>query len=793
MNRYRPLFLVVGWLLTTCVILAPNIWTIGLASLWLMRLVAAKDLKLIALYVIMQLLAAVSVFWVQANNQTLIKAESKATYEVAVKATDIKVDGDLLSIRGQVLLDNDQTEELQIYYWLNDQAEQEYWLNQNQAIKIKVEGTLEQADTNGNRGLFNFREYLYRQGIHWVLSAADVQVIEPLSGWQYWAGNQSVAINDWVGQLKNTTIANYMKSLFFNDMASLNPEVLDTYQQIGMIHLFSISGFHAAYLIGVLKRFFLRLGILVEHFNMLAIIILILYSLILGWPYGMFRVVITYLYNWVQQKRGQPVSTLVGTTISMWLIMINNPYSIFTLSFQLTFALSYVVILMGNVIQRISKRALLQELLLSLVCTQITIPFLIAHSHAFSWASLIFNYFYSAFFSIVMFPGLLLILCLHLFGWANHFMWLQDLLALAINILEQLSFMVNEIAALKWIIGITPAFMTAILVGTILYTYTQLEQGRHLCRSYFIFVLSLILIYCQPYLDTNGRVIMLDVGQGDSFLIELPGQRGTYLIDLAGRFQIPKEKWADRDALTIAERDIIPSLTAEGIRRLDGVFLTHGDIDHIGSFAEVMTAYYVDTLYLPIGMQEDKNALADIDAAIATSKNPRLEVQWLKKGDQVILNDQSHLSVLAPDKIGEGGNEDSLVLHGQFGPQKFLFTGDIVGENEVALQKLIADHQIDVDILKVAHHGSDHSTSAEFLQLLQAEQAWLSVGSSNSYGHPGPRLLTDLTDQNMLIYRTDQDGAIHYIFDEKSYTINSVKSSDEMSGDNGNTKNATTN
>lgn len=772
--NHKPVFHILGWLLTISLILAPGFWTLTLAALFAIRILALRQPKFWRHYILVQIAAGLSVLAFQTFNETQLTREQHA-FQIEAAGSDIKIDGDLLSITGRVRLEKAPAEKVQIYYWLADEQEQHFWLRQNQAVVLNVAGNLDEADVNGNRGLFNFRDYLRQQQIYWVLTATKIDVIQPAMSWRYRASNLSQQISQWVMRLNHDVVVNYILSLFFNDLAALNQDTLRVYQQLGLIHLFSISGFHATYLVGVLRYFCLRAGMLVEHFDWVALVVLLAYAAILGWPYGMLRVVISYLYNWLQHRRGQPGSTLVGTGWSMWLIMLANPYSIFSLSFQLTFALSFTVILLGPAIQERFPNEFSRELLLSLVCTQMTLPFLISHYYTFSWAALIFNYFYSVFFALVMFPGLLFILSLHGLRLANQFFFIQELMATAIQALEKMSFWLNEWQPLKWVVGITPAILISLLGFAIIVFYIQLQSGTPLKRKIWAFLAVLLFLYIHPYLNPDGRVIALDVGQGDCLLIELPHQQGSYLIDVAGRPQFAKEGWAERHPTSLADREIIPSLQAEGIRHLDGIFITHGDFDHIGSFAEIVAAYSVAHLYLPVGMQNDAAGLRELADGLANSLNPGIQIHWLTAGDSVPLKQPYHLTVLAPNAVGEGANEDSLVLHGKFGPKAFLFTGDIVGEAEQQLAENLKHSQLQVDILKVAHHGSDYSTPASFLRLIEPEQAWISVGEGNRYGHPGPRLMADLAAQEIEMYQTDKDGAIHYIFNQNSFTINTVK------------------
>src|SRR5699024_3010223 len=119
-------------------------------------------------------------------------------------------------------------------------------------------------------------------------------------------------------------------------------------------------------------------------------------------------------------------------------------------------------------------------------------------------------------------------------------------------------------------------------------------------------------------------------GQGDTFFLEMPYQRKVYLIDLAGKInfttlladQDTSKSWQLRDSESVAERQIIPALKAAGARTIDGVFLTHGDFDHSGSYDAIDKLLKIETIYLPIGMDADTESLTSMEEAIEAGKNP---------------------------------------------------------------------------------------------------------------------------------------------------------------------------
>lgn len=130
------------------------------------------------------------------------------------------------------------------------------------------------------------------------------------------------------------------------------------------------------------------------------------------------------------------------------------------------------------------------------------------------------------------------------------------------------------------------------------------------------------------------------------------------------------------------------------------------------------------------------------------------------------------LEVLMPEESGTGENEDSLAMLGAMGPLTFLFTGDIDGSAEVQMADKIKGP---IDVLKVAHHGSDHSSPSDLIAQWQPHYALISVGENNRYGHPSDRVVDDLAAVQATTFRTDRDGAIHYFYLGRHYRFKTVK------------------
>lgn len=204
---------------------------------------------------------------------------------------------------------------------------------------------------------------------------------------------------------------------------------------------------------------------------------------------------------------------------------------------------------------------------------------------------------------------------------------------------------------------------------------------------------------------------------------------------------------------SLAKRVVIPTLKSQGIASLDQVLISHGDEDHCGALLDLTQSIKVKELIFPAGTL-NKPSFQKTVSKIAGSETLIHEVIASEEKTTFI---NSTLAVLWPPSSGKGENNDSMVLYGKIGSYFWLFTGDIEeGENQL-IQRY---PNLKVDVLKVAHHGSQTSTSQNFIDSIQPKHALISCGVNNRYNHPNSEVLNRI--QTSQIYRTDINGAIHF-------------------------------
>ena len=249
--------------------------------------------------------------------------------------------------------------------------------------------------------------------------------------------------------------------------------------------------------------------------------------------------------------------------------------------------------------------------------------------------------------------------------------------------------------------------------------------------------------------DDGFSLTMLDVGQGDCICVHT-AQGKNYLFD-----------GGSSSRSYVGKNILIPYLKYQGITQLDGIFLSHGDEDHINAVRELLEnseGIRLKTLYLP---KVTEQLQEDFDELVMLAREAGCEVVYLSQGMGWQQGD-FRLTCLWPEADYTGdSNASSACYLLESGTYQILLTGDLEGEGEKELERYLQELSVFcVDVLKVAHHGSRYSTSDSFLQTVTPRLALISAGHENSYGHPHEETLERLEAAGTSIYRTDQCGAV---------------------------------
>lgn len=674
-----------------------------------------------------------------------------------------RINGNFLSFSFQT----EQGETVQSYYKISNEQEQKLLKELRVGMNCRVEGVLEIPKQNRNPGLFNYREYLYFQGIHWTMTVSEIKECQYQQRTMFFAGLRQLGI-----QRMNTHISTplnaFVNALIFGSREDFNEETIMLYETQGVVHLLAISGLHVGLLVGGAFLILLRLGLTREHSALFLLFTLPIYSILTGASPSVVRSVVMsmivlflYITGWSRKLSGVDVLAICFLALTM-----NSPYAVFNAGFQLSFVVTFFILLSHRIISK-SFHFLWQLIALSLIAQLASIPLLLYHFYEFSLLSFFLNLFFVPFFSFILLPA-----SLFLFFTSGIVPVIpQAVETVTLFFVEWSTELLRSAGDVHFSIittGKLNAWQFCLLYVVIFYACFQIEKAQRLKD---ILPSSLLLVIClsfycfMPYMNPNGEVSVIDVGQGDSILIQLPFRKAVYLIDTGGSISFQQEEWEKRQTTFSVGKDIVhPYLKSKGITSLTKLIITHGDHDHGGSALELLDL--VDVKELVLGK---KKLFSELEQELVRETMKGGTPLTLVGSGDVWKEGEHTFNVLAPFGMEEDTNEQSIVIYTVLGNHRWLFTGDLGEEGE---KKLIETFPaLEVDVLKVGHHGSKTSTSTFFLEKIQPSYGLVSAGEDNRYNHPHHEVLERLKQNHVKVFRTDKQGALIYRFSRKAGTF----------------------
>lgn len=280
------------------------------------------------------------------------------------------------------------------------------------------------------------------------------------------------------------------------------------------------------------------------------------------------------------------------------------------------------------------------------------------------------------------------------------------------------------------------------------------KKKRKINKDFWLFIFLAIIYLIYLYIDykqnqqqtanVNGvlYVHMIDCGQADSFLFEYEGEYA--LIDCGTKS---------------TGRDVVEYLKKQNVNKLKFVIGTHPHDDHMGGMKTVIENFETELIYMP----ETKDGLVTSDwyiSLLQEIKKDNISVENPSVNDKYYLGDAvfNVVEQLTPEEAGNNINDYSTVVKVSFGEMDLLMTGD--AEKKVESKIMQSHNNLECEILKLGHHGSDTSTSDKFLDEVNPQYGLISCGVDNKYNHPCESTMQKLKDRDIQVYRTDEVGDV---------------------------------
>ena len=567
----------------------------------------------------------------------------------------------------------------------------------------------------------------------------------------------------------------FLKAILLGKTNSLDENIKENFKKANISHVLAISGMHVSYLVFGLEAL---LKIIIRNIkirNLIIITFLVFFTILVGGSNSICRacimVSIAYIGNIILRKDDFYASLNAALAI----LLLLNPYNIFSGSMWLSFGGSIGIVLYSKLIEKIILKKtnlnklntnsstykvsiIINKILKRFIATisattgaQIVLfPIMIYIFNTISLNFIISNLLISELVGPILILGYLSFIFPFLSVFEKFF--LKVILFFA-GFSASLPFTNIQIATPKLykiiIYYIILVFIAFIYNTRRIYFFRKLKKQE--LRILFISFSILVVLFgnIQLQLRKDFEIHFLDVGQGDSCLIRTTTNK-TILID--GGKGINGE-------YDYGEKVIVPYLLDHGITKIDYMIVSHFDSDHCGGLFYLLKEFKVKNII--IGKQSEK--YFNLMNFLEIQKQKKINLIVVESNNLLNLDKDSYIEVLFPDIHNEVSknkiNNNSLVFKLHYRNLSMLFTGDIEEETENVLVNLYKE-ELKSDILKVGHHGSKTSSTEEFIKHVKPKIALIGVGENNNFGHPNEDVIKRIESYGSKVYRTDDDGEI---------------------------------
>ena len=656
---------------------------------------------------------------------------------------------------------------------------------------IKVRGKLRQFEEAANKGNFDSRKYYLSLGFYGKIEAGTIEVINSdYSGIRQELYELRMEIIERLEKLcsDNNGIFSIINNkngiigaIILGDKTDLDSDIKELYSVSGIAHILAISGLHISF-IGMAIYRLLRRRFRFLFSAAVSIPVVLSFGIMSGFGISTIRAIIMFILKIIGEVLGRKYDAITAISLAGLVLLVQNPFVVCNSGFQMSFGAIIAIVLILPIVEEIlnTDNKIIKVLSANFTISLVMNPILAWNYYELPTFSFLLNIVVVPLMSVVIVSSIAGIFCsciMFSFGKIVIFpgCGILELYTFLCNIINKSSVASIVVGQPKvTIIIVYYAILLVVLFGlkNIRTKYTRAEKERNIIKKETGLVLEkkakkerrikgqnvklrlacivgFLLLNCLIYYIPNPGfyITFINVGQGDGILIH--GDNGTKVMVDGGS---TSEK-------QVAKNCIVPYLKAEGIGTIDYSIITHTDKDHISGILEILENNNSNRIRIKNLVMPDINMKDDTyNELIEKAKLKKINVLYIKKGDTLSLG-KTKIKCIYPETTTTASdkNDYCTVLSVKNKTSKILLTGDISKEIE---EKIKDDIEENYTVLKVAHHGSNYSSSEKFLKKVNPKYSIISVGKNNSYGHPGNETMERLRKQGGVIYRTDEKGGI---------------------------------
>jgi competence protein ComEC len=629
-----------------------------------------------------------------------------------------------------------------------------------------------------NRGVPDQERAMARRGVSLVgtiKSAALVEIVARGRWWQEAAAALRARTRRAMARHvapRSAVSAAIATAILIGDRAAIGHDVERRLQEAGTYHVIAISGGNIAILAAIVIGGLSWLGVRGRIAALAAVAILTAYAVIAGGGASVARATLMAVLYLAVRLIDQRTAAANAVALSGATLLVIDPLEIADVGFWLTFGATAAILVGASRLRLPSSRFLsaAATLLLASICAELALaPVGTMAFQRVTMAGVLLNFAAIPCMTVVQIASMVVV-ALDAIGAAWLATALGSLVHLAAAGLIESAHLVDLAPWLVWRVPSPPVVVVVVYYCALVVALAPgLKPGPSAgaigraaaiaAAILFVWIISAPSARTRARGDGRLHLTLIDVGQGDAMLATFPNGR-TLALDTGGV--------TIKGDFDIGDRVVGPMLRARPLLRLDYLAVTHGDPDHIGGARSLVRDFSPAEIWWGVPVANHQPTLrvrAEADAV-------RAGWRTLQRGDRFEIGGVELRVHHPPPPDWERQkvrNDDSLVIELRFGQASMLLTGDIGREVE---QELVpALDLLPIVVLKVPHHGSGTSSSAEFVAKLRPAAALIGVGRGNRYGHPVPYVLERFRETGTEIFRTDQDGEVEVVTDGASVIV----------------------
>lgn len=632
--------------------------------------------------------------------------------------------------------------------------------------ELMVSGEISFYEKERNPGNFNQKLYYQKQDIHASVWAFEIQTVDSTENeFRQSLFEFRMQWKNMICDVLGEEAGSVLSAMLLAEKSGMNEDTKELYQANGIGHILAISGLHLSVIgVGIYKMIRRISGSFVVG-GIMGISVLFLYVFMIGISVSVFRAMVMFLFRVGADITGRHYDRVTALGAAAFLTVLWNPLYLLDGGFWLSY---------GAIIAIISILPIFEDLMFqgfwaSISINIVTLPVLIYCFYEIPTYSVFLNMLIVPLMTLLLSFGMAGSLCELLFvaeGILGDKNLLIKICGLILKLYEKICEIFIDIPGSRIVTGQKEMWQIylyyIVLIMIVVIIKRRKRATRLICGMIIMNLFILFLPVNEMIKQANGEIsiTMLDVSQGDALFVRGPNGN-TYFID-----------GGSSDVNQVGKYKIEPFLKSQSVGKLDYVFVSHGDYDHISGIVEMIeresVGIAIETIVFP-----DKRVwgeeLMEL-SRLALEKGIRIVEM---KAGQIFEEGKMTISCLSPMEVTGEGNADSMVFALNYKEFDMLFTGDIEAEGEKNLGKVLeATYQnVKWEVLKVAHHGSKNSTSETFLECVNPVYSLVSAGRENSYGHPHAEVIERLKAIDSTVLSTQDNGAITIITDGNKLKI----------------------